>query len=158
MLSELPMTKTETQTETQLPPSPTFRRALPWWMQVTVLLVVFVAGGVAGSMITTRVIHSRLEQYRQQAPIFSEDIVMRLRFRLQLSDEQAEKVRTIIENRHSKMIRYRNEGSQKMHAEFDTMVEEVAGVLDDLQAERWRGIADHVKQTYLPAATATVAN
>lgn len=145
------MTKIPAQTETQLPPSPTYRRALPWWVQGAVLLTVFVAGGVAGSMITARVIHSRMEQYRQQAPIFSEDIVMRLRFRLQLSDEQAEEVHTIIENRHSKMIQHRNEGSQRMHTEFDAMVEEVAEVLDELQAGRWREIAEHVKQTYLPA-------
>ena len=150
------MSTTEPTTET--PPvqqSQGYRRALPWWLQITVLLVVFLAGGVAGSMITTRVIHSRMEQYRQQAPIFSEDIVMRLRFRLQLSDEQAEEVRTIIENRHSRMIEYRNEGSQKMHTEFDAMVDEVAGVLDELQAERWRGISGHVKRTYLPAEAPT---
>lgn len=150
------MSTTEVKTETPpVPPSQSYRRALPWWLQITVLLVVFVAGGVAGSMITTRVIHSRMDQYRQQAPIFSEDIVMRLRFRLQLSDQQAQEVRTIIESRHSRMIDFRNEGSQKMHAEFDAMIEEVATVLEGHQVERWRGIANHVKQTYLPAAAPT---
>ena len=148
------MSPTDTTTEsTPSPMTQDYRRALPWWVQITVLLVVFVAGGVAGSMITTRVIHSRLEQYRQQAPIFSEDIVMRLRIRLSLSDEQVVEVRRIVESRHSKMIEYRNDGSHKMHAEFDAMIEEVANVLDEFQAQRWRGIADHVKRTYLPPKT-----
>lgn len=146
------MSATKTTNDAHARPSSpqTYRRALPWWTQIAVLLVVFVAGGVAGSMITVRVVHSRMEQYRQQAPIFSEDIVTRLRFRLALNDEQVADVRRIIESRHSKMIQYRNEGSHKMHTEFDAMVEEVAGVLDDLQAERWRGMANHVKRTYLP--------
>ncbi len=145
------MTTTETTPDTAtLPSAQTYRRALPWWVQVLVLLVVFIAGGVAGSMVTTRVIHSRMEDYRQQAPIFSEDIVMRLRMRLALSDEQAIDVQKIIEKRHAKMVEYRSEGSQKMHTEFDAMVEEVADVLDELQAQRWRGIADHVRRTYLP--------
>ena len=148
------MSTTGETTETVHEPlSQSYRRGLPWWIQITFLLVVFVAGGVAGSMITARVIHSRMETYRQQAPIFSEEIVMRLRFRLQLSDQQANEVRTIIENRHSRMIEFRNEGSQKMHAEFDAMIEEVATVLDEHQVERWRGIANHVKRTYLPPAT-----
>lgn len=137
-------------------PSPqTYRRALPWWTQIAVLLVVFLAGGVAGAMITTRVVHSRMEQYRQQAPIFSEDIVTRLRFRLALNDDQVADVRRIIESRHSTMIQYRNEGSHNMHTEFDAMVEEVADVLDELRAERWRDIAGQVKRTYLPADVAT---
>lgn len=148
------MSTNDTTTEAfPVPPSKSYRRALPWWMQITVLLVVFIAGGVAGSMITTRVIHSRMEHYRQQAPIFSDDIVMRLRIRLSLSDEQVIGVRKIIESRHSRMIEFRNEGSHKMHAEFDAMIKEVAGVLDEGQAQRWRGIADHVKRTYLPPET-----
>lgn len=146
------MTTPDTQTENQMPQTPTFRRALPSWVQVVVLLVVFVAGGIAGSMVTTGIIHSRMEQYRQQAPIFSEDIVMRLRFRLGLSDQQAVDVREIIENRHSKMVQFRNEGSAKMHSEFNAMVGEVAEVMDEHQAKQWRSIADHVRRTYLPAA------
>ena len=149
------MTTTETTSETPtLPSSQGYRRALPWWTQLTLLLIVFIAGGVAGSMITTRVIHSRMEQYRQQAPIFSEDIVMRLRMRLALSDEQAIEVQRIIERRHPKMVEYRNDGSHKLHTEFDAMVEEIAGVLDELQAQRWHEIAEHVRRTYLPAGTA----
>ena len=102
-------------------------------------------------MMTTKVIHSKTEEYRLRSPIFSEDIVMRLRIRLGLSDEQARQVQGIVEQRHSLMIEYRNEGSRKVHAEFDVMVKEVARVLDDVQAQRWHDIADHVRRTYLPA-------
>lgn len=147
------MSEIEATIESRLPESPSpERRALPWWLQSLVLLIVFAAGGVAGSMLTAKTIHSKMEQYRQQAPIFAEDIVMRLRLRLRLSDQQAGKVQEIVEQHHAKMIRYRNEGSQKLHAEFNVMVDEVAAVLDDNQAQRWSAISDHVRNRYLPAS------
>lgn len=138
-------------TQAMTPSPPPWRRALPRWIQFVLLLVVFIAGGVTGSMITTRMIHTRMEGYRQQAPIFSEDIVMRLRFRLGLTDKQAGQIQQIIERRHATLIEYRNDGSRLMHTEFDAMVEEVGTVLQDHQTRRWRGIADHVRTTYLPA-------
>ncbi len=144
------MTENNTKAEA-VPPPQEWRRALPRWIQLLVLLVVFIAGGVAGSMVTTKVIHTRMEGYRQQAPIFSEDIVMRLRMRLGLTDEQADQVQEIIERHHSKLVAYRNDGSQMMHTEFDAMVDEVETVLTDPQVQRWRGIASHVRRTYLPA-------
>ena len=151
------MTEGEAITATsELPPvNKRIRQALPWWMQTAVLLVVFAAGGVVGGMMASKVIHSRMETYRQQAPIFSEDIVMRLRHRLELSDEQAVDVKAIVERHHSRMIEYRTDGSAKMHTEFDTMVEEIGEVLDEAQAEKWHFIAQHVRQTYLPARVPT---
>jgi len=146
------MTTLEPSIETAQPPQPKLRRALPWWTQLLILLTVFASGGIAGSMITARAIHSRMEQYRQHAPVFSQDIVMRLRMRLALSDEQANAVQEIITRRHAKLVEYRNAGSQRMHTEFDALIEEVAGVLDDSQENRWRSIADHVRRTFLPAS------
>lgn len=70
--------------------------------------------------------------------------------RLSLSDDQVIRVQDIIEKRHRLMIAHRNGGSQKMHKEFEVMVEEVASELDDIQASSWRGIAEHVRKTYLP--------
>lgn len=96
-----------------------------------------------------------MDQYRQHAAIFAEDIVMRLRFRLALTDQQAGDVEKIVEGHHASMIEYRNEGSQKLHGEFNDMVDEVAAVLDDDQAVRWQSIADHVRRSYLPTSFPT---
>lgn len=128
-----------------------WRRALPRWLQCLVLMLVFGAGGVAGSVVTTKWIHSRSEAYRQSAPIFAQDISTRLRMRLRLTDKQAGQVKAILERRHSQMIAYRNEGSQRVHNEFNAMVEEVETVLTDRQVERWESIAERVRTTYLPA-------
>ncbi len=126
------------------------RRALPLWIQAVVLGVVFLSGGIAGAMVTARVIYDRMETYRQQPPLFARDIATRLRFRLALSDSQGSRVQAIIERRHATMVEHQQESSQEMHVEFNAMVEEVSAVLDEKQKSRWQGIADHVRRTFLP--------
>lgn len=128
------------------------RRALPWWVQLGVLFVVFGSGGVVGAMIATQVIHARMEYYREHADALPTDIVPRLQMRLALTDEQTEKVRVIIANRHPRMIEKRRQGAQAMLDEFRTMEYEITGVLDPEQNERWRSIAQSVRQRFLPPA------
>jgi hypothetical protein len=131
------------------------RRALPWWVQVGVLLVVFVSGGVVGAMIATKVIHSRMDYYREHAEALPADIVPRLQMRLALTDEQSEKVKAIIATRHPRMIDNRRQGAQAMLDEFQMMEDEIAGVLDPEQEERWRAIAQSVRQRFLPPLPAS---
>ncbi|MCA9171725.1 MAG: hypothetical protein KDB23_28855 [Planctomycetales bacterium] len=115
-----------------------------------VLLVVFVSGGVVGAMIATKVIHSRMDYYREHAEALPADIVPRLQMRLALTDEQTEKVSAIIGNRHPRMIDNRRQGAQALLSEFQFMEDEIAGVLDPVQEERWRTIAQSVRKRFLP--------
>lgn len=130
------------------------RRAMPWWVQVGVLLVVFVSGGVAGAMIATKVIHSRMDYYREHADALPADIVPRLQMRLALTDEQTKQVRAIIANRHPRMIENRRQGAQAMLGEFRMMENEIAGVLDPEQERMWHAIAQSVRQRFLPPVPA----
>lgn len=126
------------------------RRALPRWVQLGVLLVVFVSGGVVGAMFATKVIHSRMEYYREHADALPADIVPRLQMQLGLTDKQTEKVKAIIANRHPHMIDNRRQGAQAMLSEFQLMEDEIAAVLDPVQEDRWRTIAQSVRQRFLP--------
>ena len=147
------MSQSEPTTQPTIsPPGRKPRRPLPRWAEVVVLLVVLATGGVMGAMVATKVIHSRMETYRRHASIFSEDIVVRLRMRLGLSDEQAEQVRKIIERRHTRMIENRKHGAQAMLDEFDAMVQEIADVLDERQKRMWHAMADSVHHRFLPPA------
>lgn len=128
------------------------RRALPRWVELAILLVVFAAGGVVGAMIATNVIHSRMQYYREHAPVFADDVVARLQLRLRLGDKQTEQVREIVERRHPRMIEKRKQGAQAMRAEFEAMEEEIAAVLNPWQARQWHAMADHIRNTYLPSA------
>lgn len=130
------------------------RRALPRWAQLGVLLVVFVSGGVVGAMIATKVIHLRMDYYREHAEALPADIVPRLQMRLALTDTQTEKVKAIIANRHPRMIDNRRQGAQAMLSEFQLMEDEIARVLDPVQEERWHAIAQSVRQRFLPPVPA----
>lgn len=130
--------------------SPQHRRALPWWAQVVVLLAVFSAGGVVGAMIATKVIHSRMEYYREHADALPRDIVPRLQVRLGLTDAQTKQVQEIAERRHPRMIENRRQGAQAMLNEFQVMEDEIASVLNPEQQRLWRSIAASVRQRFLP--------
>ena len=128
------------------------RRALPRWAQLTILLVVFASGVVVGAMTTSKIIHARLDGYRQRAAVFPRDIVPRLQMQMQLSDSQTKQIYEILERRHPRMVASRRSGAQAMLNEFDAMEQEIAGVLDDRQKDRWRTIADFVRRNFLPPA------
>ena len=131
-------------------PPKTWRRAHPRWLQITVLLVVFCAGGAVGAMLGIKSVHSRMEYYRENADALPTVIASRLQFILELTDEQSEQIREIMKRRHPRIIKQREQGSEGMHAEFDAMELEIAEVLDEEQAEKWSLFANRVRMRFLP--------
>jgi len=116
------MSMTETPPEPKQDPNRIrWRRALPWWSQIFILLVVFIAGGVVGSVMATKTIHERMDFYRRHADALPKMIVLRLKKRLDLSDAQTRQVREIVERRHPRIIEKRAEVAQAMLDEFDAM-------------------------------------
>jgi hypothetical protein len=147
------MSQSETITDTTETPKRTkWRRAIPRWAQIVILLVVFAAGGVVGGMIAAKVIYLRMDYYRRHTNVLPNDIVPRLKLRLGLTDEQTKQVREIIERRHPRMIENRKHGAQVMLNEFDAMEQEIADVLDERQKRMWHAMADSVHHRFLPPA------
>ena len=128
------------------------RRTLPWWAQTFILLVVFMAGCIVGAMLSAKVIHARMNYYRQHAYALSSDILPRLQLRLNLTEEQSGQIRTIIERRHPSMMENRKRSDQAIRNEFRAMEQDIAAVLDDQQKQRWYMIADSVRNRFLPPA------
>lgn len=128
---------------------PRIRRALPRWIQMGVLLLVFVAGGIVGAMVATKALHDRLEYYRQNDDALVRDIIPRIRSRLTLTEEQSSQFKEIIERRHPRMLDVRRKGGNEMLAEFQAMEDEVAEVLDPKQREAWRKIAESVRNRFI---------
>ena len=58
-----------------------------------------------------------------------------LRLSCELSDEQSEHVREIINRRHPRIIKHREQGSEGMHTEFDAMEREIANLQKQIDAE-----------------------
>ncbi len=127
-----------------------WRRAQPRWIQISVLLVVFVAGGLVGAMVAMKSVHSRMEYLRKNPDALPAVVVPRLQRILGLSDEQSQQLREIIGRRHPRITKFREQGMDGMHAEFDAMEEEIAAILDAEQAAKWRAVADNVRSRFLP--------
>ena len=130
-------------------PEPRIRRALPRWIQIGVLLLVFVAGGIVGAMFATKALHARLEYYRQNEDALVKDIIPRLRTLLNLTGEQTLQFEEIIERRHPRMLDVRRKGANEMLAEFQAMEDDVAEVLNPKQRESWRKIAESVRNRFI---------
>ena len=119
-------------------------------MQISVLLVVFVAGGLAGAMLAMKSVHSRMEYLRKNPDALPTVVVPRLQHILALSDQQSEQLREIIGRRHPRIIEFRNQGMVGMHAEFEAMEKEIAAILDEQQAAKWHAVADNVRSRFMP--------
>jgi hypothetical protein len=143
------MATEKTLTSTHILPEPRIRRALPRWVQISVLLLVFVAGGIAGAMVATKTLHARLEYYRQNEDALVNDIIPRLRARLALTEEQSSQFEEILGRRHPHLLNVRRKGANEMLAEFQAMEDEVANVLDPKQRDSWRKIAESVRNRFI---------
>ncbi len=144
-----------TETDKSASPSP-IRRALPRTVQMTILFTVFVSGGILGAVVATKVTQSKMETYRNNSPVFAIDVSARLSSRLKLTDEQTGKVSEILERRHTRIIDFREQGSEAMHAEFDAMVDEIAMVLDEQQLSHWHSISESVRRRFLPPTSGQI--
>ena len=129
---------------------PTIRRAHSWWGQRAILLVVFVAGGFVGATIATKAVHSRMQHFRENPNALPDAVLPRLQRVLNLSDEQSAEVREILGRRHPRIVEQRNRGTTGMHVEFDEMEADIASVLDESQASKWKAVANSIRSRFLP--------
>ena len=109
------------------------RYAHPRWIQLTVLLVVFISGGFVGATIAMKCVHSRMEYLRANPDALPNVVLPRLRRILTLTAEQSTEIHAIISRHHPQIDSYRRQGIDGMHNEFDVMEKEVAAVLDDVR-------------------------
>jgi len=126
------------------------RRALPVWVQVVVLLVVFASGIGVGALSATRYVLDRMQHYRTHPEVLPEEITQSLARRLRLTAEQQSEVLKIISHRHARIEEARQVSAPEIHSEFDLMEQEVAAVLEEQQKEQWLATAAWVRSSFLP--------
>lgn len=126
------------------------RKALPVWLQITVLLAVFASGIGVGAVSASRYVLARMQHYRAHPEALPSEITDTLASRLALNDEQSEKVLVIITHRHGRIEAARQASAPEIHSEFDLMEQEVADVLDEHQRRRWHETAQWVRESFLP--------
>ncbi|MEM7559306.1 MAG: hypothetical protein AAF394_09290 [Planctomycetota bacterium] len=127
-----------------------WRRALPVWVQVTVLLLVFLGGVGVGAVGASRYVLTRMQHYRTHPEVLPAEITDTLTSRLRLTEEQSQKVLAVISKRHGRIEQIRQTSSPEIHSEFDLLEKEVAAVLNETQRQRWLATADWVRKSFLP--------
>lgn len=127
-----------------------WRRALPAWVQVCVLLLVFASGIGVGAVGASQFMLSRMQHYRENPEVFPDELSAKLQSRMNMSDDQTSKVRAIVTLRHGNITSLRDASAPGILQEFSLMEQEIADLLDPNQREQWHETADWVRKTFLP--------
>jgi hypothetical protein len=121
------------------------------WVRTLLLCVVLLlCGMVIGSGLTLHGIWRHVSNVMHNPEEVSKKITTRLTHKLNLTDEQAEQVGAIIEERHRNLNELRLETMPKIHAEFDRVDEEIAAILTPEQQAEWEEMRDRMRHRWLP--------
>lgn len=127
-----------------------WRRALPVWIQVCVLLLVFASGIGVGAVGASQYMLSRMQHYRANPEVLPGELSAKLQSRMNMSDEQTAEVLAIVTFRHGNITSLRDASAPGILQEFSLMEQEIADVLNPTQREQWHETADWVRKTFLP--------
>ncbi len=143
-MSQLPTTAPSPVTNA--PVRPRRRR----WVSVLLSLGLLISGMVIGSGATL-IIVQRVVQHRLRHPEELPDrAVARLKKPLDLSDEQATQIRSIVRQRMARLQSMRHEWQPRLEAELDGLEKDVAAVLKPDQVGKWHRIAREKRRQWLP--------
>ncbi len=127
-----------------------WKRALPAWLQVSVLLLVFASGIGVGAVVASQYMLSRMQYYRANPDVLPAELSAKLQIRMNMTDEQTAEVLAVLKRRHGNIASLRNASTPGILREFSLMESEVADLLNPRQREQWHKTADWARKTFLP--------
>jgi hypothetical protein len=120
------------------------------WVTVLLSLVLLGSGFALGSGVTLLVGYKVIQHRLRHPEELPDRAVARLRKPLNLSNEQAREIKTILRKHLAELQQMRRRWQPEIEAQLDSIEQDVAGVLNPEQAEKWRAIARERRQTWLP--------
>jgi hypothetical protein len=120
------------------------------WLWALLGLLIFALGAVVGAAGTLLVVRVRVRHALQQPDKLPQRIAGRLRGTLDLTDEQAEQVRAILDRRYAELARIRRFAQPRVEAQLEWVRKEIADVLTPDQAARWREHFDRFRRVWIP--------
>jgi len=129
-----------------LPPRRKGRR----WKTAGLGLLLLVCGAVMGSGITVLAARKLVVDAMRDPDRFPRFAAARAKRHLGLSDEQTSQVREILIRRFHAIRRIRAESRPRIEEQIARMNEEVAAVLDERQAARWRERVEAIRRMLPP--------
>ena len=130
-------------TEVTVSPLPERGRS-PWWGRA-LIAVVFLSGGVLGSIGGAYFVHQRITSLLHHPEQVPDRVLPIMRSRLRLTDEQFTRVDAIVRRHHATLESLRREVAPRVGQELQAMRDEVSTVLDTDQQARWTAWCDFIR-------------
>lgn len=108
-----------------------------WIRQLTYSLIILLCGFVIGSAFTLNFVWKRFVEGFQRPEEISGRVLNRMKWTLELTDEQEKQISEIFREHEQKIRDLRMEYQPLIHAEMDNLKNEIDDVLTPEQAEKW---------------------
>jgi len=130
------------------------QKALRWqfWKPVLLSLVIFASGAIVGTCATLILIRQQVHYRIHHPDEMPHKIASCLQRKLDLSDEQTNRVKAVLTERQQAIQQIRREFQPKLESQLDTLEKQVAELLDDSQSTTWRQKFQAMRAEWLPAA------
>lgn len=138
----------ETPIPAPLPPRRSRKRML---ISIFLGLVLLCCGMVIGSGATVYILSSRILEGIRNPDSLPDIAAQRMRYKLDLSDEQTEKIRAIFDTRKKEIFELRVRMQPKIEERIEELRAEVEAILTPEQAEKWDRRIDLLRRTLLPS-------
>ena len=137
-------------TETTDSLSVNYMRKMHRWRMAFFGLIILVAGLVIGSASTLILVRPRPIGWTRGPEFISEKMVHDLQRHLQLSDEQAEKVESILQKHMRKLNEIRMNARTQIVEQLRLMNEEISAVLTEQQKQIWQDSLQQLQRQLQP--------
>jgi len=117
---------------------------------ILLALIVFICGGAAGWGVSVLWRPPMRGPMGMAPPPPVEGMVEQLRVELLLSDDQVKAVKQIYQQRHDALESIRRKMEPELKAEYDSLDQEMKGVLNPTQYQRWSERFNSVRSRMLP--------
>jgi hypothetical protein len=109
-----------------------------WLPGVALLVCGFLAGALCGGSLVARHVLSKIQKGIDYPESRVEQTVMHMSRSLGLTQEQEEKIRTILNSQDKELISLRQQIWPKVTARLELTEKEIAAILNPEQAEKWK--------------------
>jgi hypothetical protein len=107
-----------------------------WIRSIILGVVIFICGALVGGGITVKVIAKGINKfYRSSTESVADNITNRLRKRLDLTDDQTARIRSIILERQVELRRIRKDVRPKIETQFENTRREINEILTPAQVK-----------------------
>ncbi len=135
---------------------------LPWappgrrrWLTVLFSAILLLCGGAIGSGVTVLIVLKQVQNRLHHPEKIPGEVAAHLRRLLGLSDEQTQRVETLLQARRAEIYKIRREFQPRLENQIDQAQREVAAVLTPPQAELWGKWVEDKRKAWLPPIPST---